>query len=71
MNGPTGLIFYDGRYERPVLAPGDSDNEVGFTFSGQDGTGFDLTRGFSDGDVGLGIDPRSGPEPTPLQLEPV
>ena len=65
MNGPTGLIFaMRSRYESQSGSES-FYNEVDSAFSGQD-AGFDLTGGFSDGDVGLGTTAQSGTNPAAL-----
>ena len=65
MNGPTGLIFaMRARYENQSGSE-TFYNEVDSAFSGQD-AGFDLTGGFSDGDVGLGTTAQSGTNPAAL-----
>ncbi len=65
MNGPTGLIFaMRSRYENQSGSE-TFYNEVDSAFSGQD-AGFDLTGGFSDGDVGLGTTAQSGTNPSVL-----
>ena len=65
MNGPTGLIFaMRSRYENQSGSE-TFYNEVDSAFSGQD-AGFDLTGGFSDGDVGLGTTAQSGTNPAAL-----
>ena len=65
INGPTGLIFaMRSRYENQSGSE-TFYNEVDSAFSGQD-AGFDLTGGFSDGDVGLGTTAQSGTNPAAL-----
>ena len=62
MNGPTGLIFaMRSRYNNQSGAEA-FYNEVDTAFSGQD-DGFNLTDGWSNGNVGLGTTNQQGTNP--------
>ena len=62
MNGPTGLIFAMRAVTRSSVWFREPSITKSIPFSGQD-AGFDLTGGFSDGDVGLNTTAQSGTNP--------
>jgi hypothetical protein len=70
MNGPTGLIFaMRSRYTSQTGAETFFD-EVDTTFSGQDSS-FNLTAGFTDGNVGMGTTNNRNSGSNPGLLNPV
>jgi hypothetical protein len=65
MNGPTGLIFAMRSRYNNQSGTETFFNEVNSAFSGQD-AGFNLTNGFTGGNVGMGTTTQGGTNPSLL-----